>query len=504
MGLLQTPFLILLALVAAGSATRAAPLAASAGQAAERADELLGRIRARGNGVPVEVLEELGSLATPEALEALVKGTALMKDRLKVYSAHRAFRHFAADPDLAREAAGFLAERTRHRRSDFARNAAFWMGALMPHAVEQLAGVVEEAEDGDCRALALMRLVDAGMPLEEGRLARWTRARDELVRYEALRAATARVADPAERAEDVARLERASDAVDRLAAAQLLADLGLDGAARRLCGLLGDEEPRVRRKALACLEQVPAREAVPELIEVLAASDDEQDARTVAARLGRIAGVRLGTDVARWRAWWEAEGPTFEPPQGGAGAQADDDAPTRARFYGLPVDSDRVVFAVDASQSMKAAMPRTSGESRIDVAKDQLRQVIGSLDAETRFDLVHFGGGAGAWQGELTPVGRGTVRRALTFVDEMELSFGTDVYGGLHHAFRDPDVDTILFLTDGDPYLGAVDDRPGLRRVVRQWNATRHVTIHCIAVGQERGWLRKLAEESGGRYVCLQ
>jgi hypothetical protein len=302
----------------------------------------------------------------------------------------------------------------------------------------------------------------------------------------------------------VAQLERSGDTVDRLVAAQLLADLALDGAARRLCALLADEQPRVRRKALDCLAQVPPREAVPELIEVLAATDEEEDARTVAGRLGRISGVRLGTDVARWRAWWEAEGPTFEPPAERGGNGADDDAPTRARFYGLPVDSERVVFAVDASDSMQHAMPRTSGESRIDVAKEQLRQVIGNLDEETRFDLVHFGGGAAAWQGELTPVGRGTLRRALAFVDEMELSFGTDVYGGLHQAFRDPEVDTVLFLTDGDPYLGAVDDRGGLRRVVRQWNATRHVTIHCIAVGQERAWLRKLAGESGGRYVCLK
>jgi HEAT repeat protein len=496
--------LLTLAVLPCGLHAPAAAGPSFPGQADERAAQLLAQIRARGNGVAVEVLEELGGLGTREALEGLVKGTALMKSKLKVFSAHRAFRHFAAEPELARDAAAFLAERTEHSNVGFARNAAFWLGALMPHAVDQLAGVVEEGEDADCRALALMRLVDSGMALDEGRLARWARARDELVRYEALRAQTARLEDPAERAERVARLERSSDTVDRLVAAQLLADLGTDGAARRLCALLSDDQPRVRRKALDCLEQVPAREAVPELIEVLAATGEPDDARTVAARLGGISGVRLGTDVARWRAWWEAEAATFEPPRKRAAVEADDDAPTRARFYGLPVDSQRVVFAVDASNSMQRAMPRTSGESRIDVAKEQLRQVIGSLEAETRFDLVHFGGGAAAWQGELTPVGRGTLRRALAFVDEMELSFGTDVYGGLHQAFRDPEVDTVLFLTDGDPYLGAVDDRPGLRRVVRQWNATRHVKVHCIAVGQERAWLRKLAEESGGRYVCLE
>jgi len=42
-------------------------------------------------------------------------------------------------------------------------------------------------------------------------------------------------------------------------------------------------------------------------------------------------------------------------------------------------------------------------------------------------------------------------------------------------------------------------------RLVREWNTTRHVTIHTVGIGKQvvEVFLKRLAEESGGQYVTI-
>ena len=80
------------------------------------------------------------------------------------------------------------------------------------------------------------------------------------------------------------------------------------------------------------------------------------------------------------------------------------------------------------------------------------------------------------------------------------MSWGTEAYKALREAFVDPRADTILLLTDGDPQLSLMQDRAVMRRIIIQWNRTRHTTIDCITIGTDRGWLRKIAMATGGRY----
>lgn len=77
----------------------------------------------------------------------------------------------------------------------------------------------------------------------------------------------------------------------------------------------------------------------------------------------------------------------------------------------------------------------------------------------------------------------------------------TNIYDALELAFQDPDVDTIVFLSDGEPTAGQVTDVGLIREAVREWNDTRGIKIDTVAVGGSLQLLQWLAEDNGGRYV---
>ena len=65
-------------------------------------------------------------------------------------------------------------------------------------------------------------------------------------------------------------------------------------------------------------------------------------------------------------------------------------------------------------------------------------------------------------------------------------------------------VDTIFFLSDGDPTVGKLVDKADIRRAVVRVNEVRKVTLHTIAIGDfQKDFMNALAEENGGVYVDL-
>ena len=56
-------------------------------------------------------------------------------------------------------------------------------------------------------------------------------------------------------------------------------------------------------------------------------------------------------------------------------------------------------------------------------------------------------------------------------------------------------------LGDGEPTAGDFVDAGLIREAVADWNATRGIQIHTVAVGGSLQLMEWLAEDSGGRYV---
>lgn len=467
-------------------------------------EELLAEIRSKGNSTPKSVFEELASQGTPEALEALLKGLDAVSKIDKRCEALASLKHFKDRGAAEAEAVDYLASCALRREEQFALHAVYRLGEFWPACREELLDLVFEHETEDGRSVALMHLVENGMALDDKELKRLLRSKDEGVRYEALLASRGRLADSAKRGKETDKLLKSRDGIERMVGAELLALAEPQVWEAGLTLLLVDKEPRVRRKALAVLEGLRHHQALELLIARLPDASRGERHR-IAAALERMTGKSLGTQAASWQRWWKAEGANFQFPDADSTTEPENPTPaggelTSSSFYGLPIYAENLVFAIDASDSMKKSAKKDSGPSRMEVAKRQLVQAIEGLQSEARFDIVHFGKRAWSWKGELVVAKDKHKAAASKHVQYMDLSWGTEIYRALREAYRDPEADTILFLTDGDPQLSLMQDRKALQRIVAQWNRTRHTSIDCITIGTDRAWLKSLSELTGGRY----
>lgn len=474
--------------------------------------EILKEIRAKGNAVPVAVLEELAGQGTAEALEALIKGIGAISKTEKLCAAYRVIGQFEGDAEALEDAVEFLAECADEKQERLALHAVWQLGSLWPDSQAALVKLALEHATADGRSFAVMHLVENGMPLSGKQLDRLARAKDDETRYEGLLARANRIEDVVKRARELDKRKRSKDAIDRLVAVELLATEDVPGRFEFLGQSLSDGDARVARKASAALERTRQREAVALLIARLGEARSGERFRLSQA-LERLTGKSLGREPGRWQRWWKAEGAEFKVPA------APDERPPAApnerppvvqgdgmttSFYGMPILADRLVFAIDASDSMKAPASDDGGPSRMEIAKAELIRAIEGLGEASQFDIVHFGKSAWSWKGELVPAKSTNQKTAIKHVQQIKLSWGTEIYRALREAFRSPQADTILFMTDGDPQLSLMQDRAALQRIVTQWNRTRHTTLDCITIGTDRKWLRELAEQSGGRYKRIE
>jgi hypothetical protein len=235
--------------------------------------------------------------------------------------------------------------------------------------------------------------------------------------------------------------------------------------------------------------------------------------RRFADALWSLTGEPHRTNAAAWKAWWEKSREGFQPipPEELAARQAKEElrrlkqTTKVANFFGVKIESHRVVFVVDVSGSMNETLaPKFLGERgavRMEVAKLELKRAIDDLDLSALFNIVAFSSGVHAWREK----GLGTLsgpdkEDAKAFVDLLAANGGTNVYGALRAAFSDPEVDTIVFLSDGEPSVGEVVDEGAIRARVAEWNAHRGVVIHTVAVGGRQRLMEWLATDSGGTH----
>ena len=294
----------------------------------------------------------------------------------------------------------------------------------------------------------------------------------------------------------------------------------VDDASRDATGALatrfGQQDPRVRvvtgrgRGLVAALQLGLAHCRAP-----LIARMDVETGRLgsdVHAALVGITALDLGRRSEAWQRWWAGEGATFQVPgereaqralderaakkdRGGTTAQPED-------FYEIQVESERVVFVLDTSGSMRKPV-QTVGRierSRMDVAKEQLTQVVRSMPEGTLFNVVFFEETVKALSRKTLEMNRSNRQKALRFVRDQYAIGGTALYPALELAFQDPLVDTVYLLSDGAPTVGELTDIEEIRAEVARWNAARHVKVHGVSMGQDSTLLQWLCQDTGGTY----
>jgi HEAT repeat protein len=350
------------------------------------------------------------------------------------------------------------------------------------------------------RASGTLRLPDAAGPIADA----LRRARDDETLEQAGLWALARIGflNP-----DVARFVgdrmASSDGRERLAAVDCAVQSGDVAAAPLLASRLGDPVWQVRLAAAHGLGVVRTRESVPALIAALGKEERLRIRKAIGESLFRLTAEDFGDTRELWERWWRDHGEGFEiaakaperkaPPRGGEGR-------TVATFYGVPVDSDRVVFVLDVSSSMGGS-GFGQGTTELERAVKETLKVVKALPPSAKANVVVFETEIRRWKKGLTALGTGTRRALEAFLAEQKPSGSTNLFDALESALLMKDAETIYLLSDGSPTAGRLTDPDEIVEAVRRLNRDTRAAVHCVSLGGDSRLLRRIAEATMGTYV---
>ncbi|MCA9320518.1 MAG: VWA domain-containing protein, partial [Planctomycetes bacterium] len=222
---------------------------------------------------------------------------------------------------------------------------------------------------------------------------------------------------------------------------------------------------------------------------------------------------RFGVNPEAWRAYVARLSQDYSPlrlPE----EEAPESSRYGARFYGLDLESDQVVFVCDTSGSMAGA--------KLERLQNELRHAVSGIRASGAFNLVFFETTVHPLRPQLADATRHHRKAAERRIDELEAHGGTNLWGGLQAALSDREADTIVVLTDGQPSAGRFQSGADILAEVRERNIHRGVRIHTVwvdhaAAGSDSSgllghvdesgpaaFLRRLAAENAGRFVIAR
>ncbi|MDG2149142.1 MAG: HEAT repeat domain-containing protein [Planctomycetota bacterium] len=314
---------------------------------------------------------------------------------------------------------------------------------------------------------------------------------------------------------------------------------------------------QVRLKAVASVEELHLKAGVRPLIMIMGDDPDPRVSEDAYEVLRAITLRKFEDDMDRWLAWWDRNEKSFEMPdleKVAAALKTIAEEGTRYNagaksFENIQTKSDNIIFVIDVSNSMSEPfgdperLKRSGREykslQRLEIVKEELINTIQTLSESTNFNVVAYATGVDVWKKKaarasilnrnnaarwvegLRPRGgaaasfRERMGHASGVSDEgrtntylaLMTAFGEDVDQRKPNAFvtkiTDP-VDTIFFLTDGEPTVGKTVDMVEIREEVARVNAFRGVQIHVIYVGAFGGKdFKQLADQNGGVFISI-
>jgi hypothetical protein len=297
---------------------------------------------------------------------------------------------------------------------------------------------------------------------------------------------------------------RSSKDEEKLSLIDIAAASGHPGAASVLLELFEDREWEVRVATAQAFGRLRVKEAIQPLIGVLEVEKDARVRRAVGQSLFFTTGQYLYDDVAMWKRWWAEHGAAFEVSADKPKLPEHPTArPYATTFYGVPVETQRLIFVIDQSGSMGGL--RSAGASleptELEKAVAETLKVVSKLKNRSRVNVICFESSIHAWKSKLVPLTKRTRADLKAWLTSREPMGGTNLYDGLEEALETKGVDAIYLLSDGMPGSGRFIETEDILREIGKLNRKRRVPIHCVALGFGSELLQKLAEESGGNYV---
>lgn len=309
-------------------------------------------------------------------------------------------------------------------------------------------------------------------------------------------------------------LALSTDRDTRNAALEQLAASGRKAYQELLAKALEHEDWTTRLLAIKSLEESRKKSAVQPLINALAREKGRLELAAADA-LWALTGKGFDKNASLWQTWWENEGKNFEVLTAAELRAAREKremqrlkSTTVAEFFGMKITSHRVIFILDVSGSMVAEVhgrfAQRENETRIDCAKRELVKSVESLAPNALFNILTFSSGVERWAKEdIGGLTKKTREQAKEWIGRLGAGGGTNLHEAIKEAFKDPDVDTIYILSDGEPSVGVVDPDK-IRESVKYWNKHRGIEIHTIAIGGSLQVLEHIAKDAGGEYVTFR
>ena len=270
---------------------------------------------------------------------------------------------------------------------------------------------------------------------------------------------------------------------------------------------LESKDWREASRALALAPLFELERIVPYLIQglgVWAARNLAGQRRVVheyAIALKSLSGRDYGEAPLVWAQWWQlatagGESPTPPEPR------------TMATFFGLRPVSDRVLFVIDRSGSMRQL--HEGNQSRYKDAIERLLYTLRDLGPTTQFGVVLFSNGGRSFSPELSRADEPTLKDLERWALELGPDGGTDLHSGLKAAFPGLErgemlpsaipYDTVVVLCDGE-----TENPNWVAPWLARYNQTARLVFHCVNLGgQPGGVLEALSAGSGGAFIVSE
>ncbi len=295
----------------------------------------------------------------------------------------------------------------------------------------------------------------------------------------------------------------------------------------------------------AALEGIRLRNdlgSVAHLIEALRREEDDGFgqgalAHGIRATLEALTNYDLETSE-RWRTFWAVQEKGFkrrskaERERAEKEAEPKDEARTGVlkpkkrkpvpQFFGLELLSQRIVFILDVSMSMKEAdpPPKVEGEDTTGWQKDRMRvrlyrvqteltRLLNEMTEDTQFTIIAFNNKVSQLSGTLMPATMENKLIATRYLESFGASGETWTDRALEAAFKVPNAHTFVLLSDGAPVRNEVVIHvPTILEWLERENRFRRIVIHTVGFAGTKDsigdFLREVARLTKGQYRQLE
>lgn len=302
---------------------------------------------------------------------------------------------------------------------------------------------------------------------------------------------------------DLLELTNSPEVEVKIVGMSLLLELGSDRAILEAQRSLGHRKWELRSVAYRYLTKCRDTSSIPLLIARFG-REEGRLAHELSTALFAHTGTRCWKQ-REWEDWWSAHRTGFVLPHADSvRAGLGSGSGKTISYHGIPLVSNRAAFLVDFSGSMLEKLGTDKKRTRLAEAKEQFKNVVAGISGEHHVNLILFAGEVRPVWDKLRRASEENKKELLDEIDKPGPPGGTNIFDALEQAFRDPDVDTIYLLTDGEPTVGRLIATEDILEEVQRWNRERQILVHTIGIGVNSDLCRRLAEMSGGVYKYVR